>query len=193
MKKVKTVTRYTANVNFSTSTDVYLEPQAAEEEQGEEPLGTMDREALLGPDCTAGMCGPGGHAALARVVMKDFSFVEIAGCGREDVMKYYEEHFAKMLEHGVTVDREGRIRWEDAKEIARICAEEDATQKAEEGTMRRGYAEEEAMLAAERAAVETRAGMELDVLTLTIPRRSRRESHVFFGLDDNLHLCLAEL
>ena len=56
----------------------------------------MDREALLSTGCTVWMCGPGGHAALAGVVTKGFPFVEIAGCGREDVMKYYEEHFAKM-------------------------------------------------------------------------------------------------
>ena len=35
------------------------------------------------------------------------------------------------------------------------------------------------MLAAERAAVEARAGMEFDTLRLAI----HRESHVFFGLD----------
>ena len=46
----------------------------------------------------------------------------------------------------MAVDREGWIRWEDTKEVARIHVEEEATRKAEE--------EEEAMLAIERAAVE---------------------------------------
>ena len=32
----------------------------------------------------------------------------------------------------MAVDGEGRFRWEDAKEVARIRAEEEATRKAEE-------------------------------------------------------------
>ena len=165
MKEVKTVTLYNANLSLHGGDGAQLEPQEIEEKEGEEQsphwklwLGKFSWLKIALDACT----DTAGMPSLTRVIMNGFPFVEIAGCGREDIVKFYDDCFEKLRGRGVAVDGEERYSWEHAKEVARRRAEDEAARRAEEEAARRAHAEEEAMLAAERAVVEARAAMEVD-------------------------------
>jgi hypothetical protein len=96
MKKGKTVTLYIANSNCSTSMDAYREQQAVEEVEGQEQPSHW--ELWIGR--VQGCADPAAVLPSPGFVMKGFPFVEIAGCRQEDVVEFYEGHFAKVHEHG---------------------------------------------------------------------------------------------
>ena len=162
MKEVRTVTLYTANLNLYGATDARLEPQELAESDGEQepPHWKLWLTKLMWVKCALDGCvDVAGSPALTRVVMQGFPFVEIAGCGREDVVRLYEGYFGELRGRGVTVDGQEGISWEDAKE--------KATRRAHE----------EAVLAAERAAVEAQAQAAMDVDGLPADATDSTEVH----------------
>jgi hypothetical protein len=165
-QEVRTVTLYTANLNFYGAEHPHLQSQEAAPVDGTErpPHWALWLEKFTWTRLALDACADtAALPALTRVVLQGFPFVAIAGCGREDVVRFYEGRFATLRARGVVVDGEERISWEDAKEVARVRAEEDAVRRAEEEAARRAHAEEEAVLAAERATVEAEAQAAMEV------------------------------